>query len=55
MSKSGKDRNNLENLIEVRNFECAIIKEIRPGGRISGFTDYIGKKALVIVLKEEEK
>lgn len=55
MPKSGKNRNNLENLIEVRNFECAIKKEIDKSGRISGFTKYIGKKALVIVLKEEEK
>ena len=54
MPKNNKNRNNLENLIEIRNFECAVAKEIDKNGRISGFGKYKGSKALVIVLKEGE-
>lgn len=55
MPKSGENRNNVENLIEIRNFECAINKEIDKDGRISGLKKWNNKKCLVIILGKGEK
>lgn len=38
--------------VEVDNVEIMIEKEVDIAGRLSGFTKYRGRKALVLILKE---
>ena len=55
MPNNGITNNDVDNLIEVKNFVCAIAKKVKKGGRISGFSDYEGRRCLVIILPKEWK
>jgi len=39
--------------LEMENIEAVIPLTVGPGGRISGLTDYVGQRVLVVVPAEE--
>lgn len=39
--------------LEMENVEAVIPLLVGPGGRISGLTDYVGKRVLVVVPADE--
>lgn len=48
-------RINMAKSIQITDFNDAITSVVGKGGRISGFSKYVGKKCLVIIEEDERK
>jgi len=43
------------NRFEVDGVKLVIEKPVGAGGKISGFTDWIGRKAIIIILEDDDE